>query len=213
MIGLAIDALFVNIAHAAGHTPRKDRGELYSMKFYYFAYGSNMLTNRLRAPCRCPSAKLIGTASKDDYVLEFNKRSKDGSGKATLRRETGSGRRAVGVVFEIERAEKKRLDQAEGRGKGYDRCDSFIVRLSNGGDSIDTACYVATETDDHLRPYDWYLALVVGGAREHHVDEEYIAHLSQIPYEDDKCLERHERKVALEALEKSGFVDYRKLID
>ncbi len=181
------------------------------MKFYYFAYGSNMLTERLRA--RCPSANLIGNASKDNYVLEFNKRSKDGSGKATLRREAGPGRRVVGVLFEIESTEKKRLDQAEGRGKGYDRCDSFIVRLANGGDPIDTACYVATETDHHLKPYDWYLALVVGGAREHHLDEEYIAHLSQFSYEDDECLERHERKVALEALEKSGFVDYRKLID
>ena len=54
------------------------------MTFLYFGYGSNMLTERLRARERCPSAKCIGIAEVTGYALEFSKPGEDGSGKATL---------------------------------------------------------------------------------------------------------------------------------
>jgi hypothetical protein len=50
--------------------------------FLFFAYGSNMLTERLRE--RCPDARPLGTAIARGYLLSFSKRSKDGSAKATL---------------------------------------------------------------------------------------------------------------------------------
>ena len=50
--------------------------------FLFFAYGSNMLTERVRE--RCPDARPLGAAIARGYVLSFSKRSKDGSSKATL---------------------------------------------------------------------------------------------------------------------------------
>jgi gamma-glutamylcyclotransferase len=67
--------------------------------FKYFAYGSNMLTERLRS--RGSSAIVVSRAMVRKYVLEFCKRSADGSGKATI---VGSGKDGAlvhGVVYEI----------------------------------------------------------------------------------------------------------------
>ena len=75
------------------------------MTFLYFAFGSNMLSNRLIA--RCPSAKLVGKAFVQDHALEFTKKSVDGSGKATLIERTGVI--TPGVLFEIETAERDAL--------------------------------------------------------------------------------------------------------
>ena len=88
------------------------------MTFYYFAYGSNMLTTRLKP--RCPGAKRVGRADADGAVIEFSKPSIDGSGKATLRQAAGS--RTAGVLFEIPIAELAQLDSHEGVGSGYGTC-------------------------------------------------------------------------------------------
>ena len=77
------------------------------MKFRYFAYGSNMLTQWLRS--RCPSAQPIGQAEAIHFELEFTKKSKDCSGKATLRNSPGRGHKAYGVLFAIEQCETKGL--------------------------------------------------------------------------------------------------------
>jgi len=34
--------------------------------------------------------------------------------------------------------------------------------------------------DDSLRPYDWYKALVLAGAREHKLPEEYIQQIENV---------------------------------
>ena len=54
------------------------------MTFKYFAYGSNMLKERLCARDRCPSAMPVDVGSIRGYTLQFWKISKDGSGKATI---------------------------------------------------------------------------------------------------------------------------------
>lgn len=48
----------------------------------YAAYGSNLHPVRLQE--RVKSASVRGTAVLEDWKLAFSKRSKDGSGKATL---------------------------------------------------------------------------------------------------------------------------------
>src|SRR5438128_1900656 len=48
----------------------------------YFAYGSNMLTQRLKA--RVPSASPKTVAVLFDHGLRFHKRSQDGSGKCDI---------------------------------------------------------------------------------------------------------------------------------
>ena len=175
------------------------------MTFNYFAYGSNMLTARLHD--RCPSARLIGKAKVGGYVIEFNKPGRDDSGKATLNRKTDG--LSTGVVFEIEEEDLCRLDQAEG--SGYRRDDNFVVHLADGREVL-TSCYLARKTETGLRPYDWYLALVVAGAREHGLEDGYVLQLSQVAFDVDGKLDRKTRLKALDALAESRTFNYRKLL-
>ena len=91
--------------------------------FTYFAYGSNMLTERLRQRCR--GAKAVDVAVASGYILEFSKESIDNSGKATLVISTEPKRQVFGVLFEIGLDDRLELDEAEGKGSGYDRNDEF----------------------------------------------------------------------------------------
>ena len=178
------------------------------MKFRYFAYGSNMLTERLRA--RCPSAMVVGIAKVDNYVLEFSKPSLDNSGKATLSWTAGAGYCSIGVVFQVLEGEREKLDRAEG--SGYARRDDFGVQLLDSRTRLDTSFCFAEKTDCTRKPYDWYLALVIAGARQHKLPDEYVSTLCRIDYDVDSESRRSSRQEALRALNQSGFVDFRQLL-
>jgi len=152
-----------------------------------------MMTARLKK--RCCSAKAIGLASADGYKLTFWKPSTDGSGKGHL--VEGEGVSQPGVLFEIDMDEQKTLDKFEGVGDGgYRREDSFAVRKAD--------TYLATHPKDSLRPYDWYLALIVMGGRQHGVPSEVIDPLLRTRYDSDTDLERKTRCQAMCLLKAAG---------
>ncbi len=169
-----------------------------NLTFRYFSYGSNMLTSRLRA--RCPSARPAGVYAAYGWGVEFSKRSGDGSGKATLI--PTKGERALGVLFDIAKPELAKLDEAEGR--GYDRIDNFIVQTEHGK-NVSSVTYIANSPVQGLRPYDWYIALVIAGANEHLLEEQYRSALKAIPYQVDERSNCNYREAALEALRAAGF--------
>lgn len=177
------------------------------MSFQYFAYGSNMLSSRLIA--RCPSAKVVGTATAQDHSLEFSKKSVDGSGKATLVKQR-VGMRTPGVLFEIDAAERDELDRFEGAGKGYDRVDDF--KIETWGQTFTATTYLASETHDDLVPFDWYLALIVAGALEHKLGDEHVDRLRAIVHFPDPQTSRKSRIAALEALAKHDHHDQLSLL-
>ena len=180
------------------------------MQFYYFAYGSNMLTERLKAHNRCPGATFMGRAFAEGAVIEFSKRSKlDGSGKATLGR--AAGQQTPGVLFKIPNEQRPALDRAEGAGKGYDRCDSFPVHRSGSDKIVQAVTYLATSPVANLKPYDWYLALIVAGAHQHGLGDDYLAKLRREPYTQDVDRTRKTRHEAIAALTAAGYADYSKL--
>jgi len=72
-------------------------------RFVYFAYGSNMLTRRLRN--RTPSAVAIEIGFIEGYHLAFDKVSSDGSGKCTIAPSNNSAERVYGVLFRINSSE------------------------------------------------------------------------------------------------------------
>ena len=178
------------------------------MTFYYFAYGSNMLTTRLKA--RCAGAIPIGRAVAEVTAIEFSKRSTDGSGKATLRPKVGG--RTAGVLFEIPIAELGQLDCHEGVASGYERRDAFSVRLVDDDAMVQAVAYLATSPDNSLKPYDWYLALVIAGACEHRLGDDYLSELRRVAYMLDPNDSHKTRAEAIEALTAAGFPDYRKLL-
>ena len=138
----------------------------------YLAYGSNLLPRRLCA--RIPVLAVLGKVALDDWALDFNKRGGDGSGKCNLRPAPGSI--AWGAVYSIAPADKETLDRIEGVGRGYsidtlslaDFGPCFFYRAETG--ALDAA----------LRPYDWYHALVLAGARHHAFPAFYVEAIAAV---------------------------------
>ena len=138
----------------------------------YFAYGSNMATARLRQ--RTPSCRPIGIATLPGHALRFHKRNADGSGKCDALK-TGPGDSVVGVLFTLDPAELVGLDAAEGVGNGYTRDRVTVVDAAGQQHLAVTYRAMPGHIDDSLRPYGWYKAFVVSGAREHGLPAEYVA--------------------------------------
>ena len=142
-----------------------------SKKVEYFAYGSNMSTERLQD--RVSSAEPLGCAKLPDKRLVCNKKSKDGSGKANLTDTAGDT--VWGVLYEIDSAELDNLDRCE---CGYTRI-SLDVKTDQDS-SVKAYVYVSSELIEDARPYDWYKKLMIKGAREHQLPAFYVTRLEQI---------------------------------
>ena len=137
----------------------------------YFAYGSNMLTRRLRAKDRAPSAHAIGVGFVEGRRLTFNKLGRDGSGKCDIEFTGNSADRAYGVLFRLAIGEKATLDNVEGVGSGY---VDQTIQVSTAGGAVTALTYVATLKSPALRPFHWYKAFVVSGAMENGLPDVYV---------------------------------------
>jgi len=128
-----------------------------------------MLTDRMQY--RTPSAIQIGIGLLKDYDFVCNKKSIDGSGKGNLVLSENS--EVWGVIFEIYENDLSRLDEIEG---GYQR-KNVTVLLNN------TPVTAVTYISDKLTgepPTQSYLQLIIDGAIEHQLPEDYIAKLKAI---------------------------------
>lgn len=164
----------------------------------YFAYGSNLLKERLLA--RCPSTKYQGIAALIDHRRTFDKASKDGSGKCAF--ESSPGDAVEGVLWLIPEGELEALDRLEGVGVGYER---WQVAVQENGDTREALTYRATQTKIGLLPYDWYLALVVAGAQQQRLSPAVVEGLRLAPSQRDTDFQRKQRQEALNTLRAAGF--------
>lgn len=147
-----------------------------------FAYGSNMLSNRMHAPNRVPSARPMGTGYITGYRLTTDKISQDGSGKCDAQATGEDADRVYGVLYVVTEAEKPKLDEAEGLGKGY---KEGTVRVITAKGTRKAVMYYADKKDATLKPYHWYKAFVVAGAVEHGLPFPYIEWLRTIESTQD----------------------------
>jgi gamma-glutamylcyclotransferase len=143
------------------------KGELL-MRKVYFAYGSNMKTDRMTK--RVPSAKPLSYAKLMDKKLTFNKISSDGSGKTNI--VDSENNVVLGVLFEVDEKDIMKLDAIE---KGYEKQD--VTVLGTDGQQIHTFTYVSAQTKDGLKPYDWYLNFLIEGAEENKLPKDYVDYL------------------------------------
>jgi hypothetical protein len=164
----------------------KETGRIVNVK-KYFAYGSNMLKERLVE--RVPSALVRATGYIEGYEIKYNKRSKDGSGKCNLVKTEVEEARVYGVIYDFLDDEKSNLDKYEGLGKGY---NAEGVQVITDSGEMRAYTYVADESavDDSLKPYSWYKDLVVAGARRHSLPPEYISQLESFEADSDPDAER-----------------------
>lgn len=159
-----------------------------------FAYGSNMLTARIRK--RVGSVRTIAIGFLTDHRLVWTKPSDDGSGKCGVVPSDDPADIVWGVLQELDELDLPNLDRFEG---GYVR-RPVIVR--GGGGDVHAATYIPDRLDPGLRPYGWYKRLVIAGAEEAGLPAEYIAQLESIPSVEDPDESR--RSAELRALATGG---------
>jgi len=147
----------------------------------YFAYGSNMDWERITHRDRAPSAQFLLRATLPDYKLAFTRWSQ--------KQQTGTADVVIfpvgivwGVVFDIDPAEKPKLDAAEGVNSGAYRPEPAIVLAENDVTRpLHVLTYVICQNAEaHQPPASWYLNHIVKGAIRWRLPAEYRAEIQRI---------------------------------
>jgi gamma-glutamylcyclotransferase (GGCT)/AIG2-like uncharacterized protein YtfP len=141
----------------------------------YFAYGSNLSPQRMRE--RMPGARAQGAALLRGRRLCFDKRGRDGTGKANLRDDPASF--VWGVLYSFEPDAWARLDGFE---PGYER---VAVEVECGGSLRAAQTYVSALRAPDPVPLASYKRLIVEGARYHALPPEWIRWLESQPERAD----------------------------
>lgn len=154
--------------------------------FYYFGFGSNMSMASLRAkgvePVASCRARLAG------WRLRFNV-------QHFFRHEGGVGNiehtghpedQVLGVLHQCPDSALPLLDDAEAYGHGYDRIDVDVQPIDDGNlcqPTVSALTYVGMPgfIDNSRRPSRRYLNIVVGGARQAGLDNDYIEAIETHP--------------------------------
>lgn len=142
----------------------------------YFAFGSNMLASRLTQ--RCPSSKFVGTAALAGYGFRFNKLSSApppdrGSGKANVQSDALAS--VNGVLYEMT---DKDFETLKGMEKGYNHVQ-IDVTVKGKVRPVWTFVAQPGKVKAGLRPTQEYLAMIVRGARNHKLGEDYIGEIER----------------------------------
>ena len=158
----------------------------------YFAYGSNLCLARLQG--RVKSAQFLEVAKIEGRCLEFYKRSKDKSGKATLVVKEGSV--VYGALFSLEDEDIGGLRDAEGYPDHYGEEPVTVVALSGAKDTA--MIYIGQKKyyDESQVPYDWYVDLIRFGGRRLGLPEDYISRFDSVKTKTDPNGARSERERA-----------------
>lgn len=147
-----------------------------------------MLTQRLKI--RIPSSYPVGIAKLPAHRLAWHKESKDGSGKCDIIINPLGDTNVWGVLYEIDPSEKAQLDKVEGSGYGY---KDKIIRVEFEEQYVEALTYKATRKNSRLKPYDWYKALVLAGAKENSLPDEYVKEIEATEVFIDKNEERRKK--------------------
>jgi gamma-glutamylcyclotransferase (GGCT)/AIG2-like uncharacterized protein YtfP len=152
----------------------------------YFAYGSNLDPDQMRA--RCPDCRTVGLASLPDHRLTFPLRFEPwGGGTAGVAHAHGGT--VWGAVYELSEADLAALDEYEGwKGPGdhhnlYDRDLTTVVLTRADDGSIPRRVRAYTyfaRTLNPTPPSRRYLDTILKGARHHRLPPEYIEWLESI---------------------------------
>lgn len=122
----------------------------------YFAYGSNLDPQGMRA--RCPSAVVVGRAALADWRLTFR-------GVADV--EPAEGERVEGLIWDCSAECIRRLDRYEGVAGGFYRKEILEVETQFGGGTCRALVYIMnpSDLDDVSLPSLGYLQTIARGYR------------------------------------------------
>ena len=125
---------------------------------YYFAYGSNMDTQRMQA--RCPGARLVGPVTLAGFRL---------AERLYADIEQQDGATVDGILWAVTKQHLKRLDECEGTANGVYR--RRICTVVTEGNAMTAVAYEMTEQARRQRcgcAYpEWYRRICARGASQH----------------------------------------------
>ncbi len=133
---------------------------------YYFAYGSNMLPERLIG--RIGKYHTAFNAVFPRHKFIYNKKSIDGTAKANV--ESDGGAEVHGVCFEIDESDLGILKKFE---EGYDQRNIDIV--TGNGYITQAVTYISTSTDASLSVSEEYKNIVQKGAKHWGLSKSYVS--------------------------------------
>lgn len=149
----------------------------------YFAYGSNMDTERITDRKRCPQARYVCVAKLRGQKLAITRESSDEDrhGVADI---VPSKRHVVwGVVWELTREDLERLDIQEGTRTGaYQRTQIRVVERSSGRE-ISCETYVVPDNRRaavQIPTTKCYLRHLLRGAKQHELPSHYRSKLRRL---------------------------------
>lgn len=143
----------------------------------YFAYGSNMDEEHMRA--HCPTARYIGCARLDAHRLAFTRRSVvSGSGVADV---LADPREAVwGVLYDLGDGDLEALDRKEGNGWAYARRQKDVIASARGSVKSAIVYEVLAKEPSEVPPSGEYLERLIAAAERRGLPGEYVATLKAI---------------------------------
>ena len=142
----------------------------------YFAFGSNMSNKQVHE--RCPSAKKVALGFIPNYDLVFNRKGSYRPGGVASIEPTNEPERSVyGIIWEISKEDLNRLDEIEDL-TAYERVIFDVSTLN--GESCKCQTYVAYPQAEYVVPDPHYFELLINAAKETHLPQEYINHISKL---------------------------------
>ncbi len=143
----------------------------------YFAYGSNMDLDQMKA--RCPGAKVIGVGELKHYNISFTRWSRAwNSGTADILPERGG--KIYGALYDLSLEDLKKMDKFADYPNSYIRQDVMVCCQE---EHLPAMTYIARRSGVFL-PSRSYLGKMVRGAMSHEIPEEYINLLKSIKTHD-----------------------------
>jgi gamma-glutamylcyclotransferase len=153
---------------------------------WYFGYGSNLcratfIERRKMQPQAARRARLIGYRLCFDLPVGPGER-----GVANLAADRGTY--VWGALYLLGAADCERLDRSEGVGVGaYRRLPVAVV--ADGGERIAAFTYESSYRRAGRKPSARYLQLLLDGAREHALPDDWIAFLTGFELAHDERLD------------------------
>jgi len=142
----------------------------------YFSYGSFIDSETLKR--HCPKAQYVGKAILPNWEVQFNFLSRTYKGGVTGI-EPAVAKLVRGVLYDVSNEELQHLDSIEGVPEGiYYRQTIYVVDES--GKPMKAVTYRTTNPRGPFKPMRKYLDLMIKGAKEHGLEQDYIQQLEAI---------------------------------
>jgi hypothetical protein len=148
---------------------------------WYFAYGSNMATATLRGRRGIEFHRAV-PACASGWRLVFDKPPLIAIGESFANILPDPQAEVLGVLYEIAAADLAHIDLTEGVLVGnYRRIAIPVMPLTNADGPVAAYTLTCDRCDPVLRPSQRYLELLIAGAIEHGLPEDYVARLRTVP--------------------------------